>query len=207
LTDRFERWLLHGQTRLPLALLDSCCRRDDCESATAAHWTPGQACMAEIEEARTLQAIIADLAGREAQAQWFERHPDGSGIARGTVAPSDTPPPQTLPAACFAPLLVDRGALDDDQAELLQTLLHWQSPSLLQLPDLPAGQRAALEVAACGHALRLAEQLPLYPCIVDNAAITAALVEARLRRAQGDNGRNDTPAKTLSPYYLEIPDP
>ena len=207
LTDRFELWLLHGQTGLPLALLGSCCREGDCEPATAARWTPGQACMAEIEEARTLQAIIADLAGMEPQAQWFERHMDGSGTACHGDPPPGAPLQQALPEDCFAPLFVDHGALHEEQADLLQALLQWQSPTLLQLPGLSAEQRAALEVAACSHALRLAEQLPLYPCIVDRAAITAALVEARLRRSQGDDSRTETRAKSLPPYYLEVPDP
>jgi hypothetical protein len=76
----------------------------------------------------------------------------------------------------------------------------------LQLPDLTPAQRAAFEAAACRHALRLADQLPLYPCILDGAAITAALVEARLRRSSATPTVSGDRKGPLSPYYLEIPE-
>ncbi len=204
LADRFELWLLHGESGLPLALIDARCRREDCEPPVHTRWTAGQACIAEVPEAAGLNAAIAGLAGRQPRAQWFERQPDASGMPCCPPA-GDA---DGLPAACFAPLFVDRDALGARERRLLDLVQQWQSPSLLQLPDLTSGQRARFEAAACRHALRLAEQLPLYPCTHDDAAITAALVEARLRRSNPAQDRSPRVAGegALSPDYIEIPE-
>ena len=174
LDDRFELWLLHATTGQPLAMIASCCDAEECELPAMVRWTPGQLCMAELEEARHLACIISELAGKPSRAQWFERHADGSGSPRrGNVGDQQAAPQDDLPPACFDPLFVDQGALTAPQVRLLEAVLAWQSPALLQLPDLTPAQRAAFETAACRHALRLAEQLPLYPSVLDGAAITA----------------------------------
>lgn len=203
LADRFELWLLHRDSGLPLALIASSCSLEDCENPSSPGWTPGQACMGEVPEARTLRAVIGRLAGDAPQAQWFERRSDGSGIpGRG----AHDAPQAALAAANFAPLFVDDSALSEEEAGLLAALHRWQSPALLQLPTLSTVERARLERAARAHALRLAEQLPLYPCVLDRAAVTAALVEARLRRSRPGGTASSAAGRTLSPDYLEIPD-
>lgn len=207
LIDRFELWLLHADTGLPLALIGSSCDRDSCESPPLFRWTPGQRCIAELPEAQALSLIIAGLAGESPRAQWFERQTDGAGLPGDATPASDSAPRERLPAQCFAPLFIDPAALDEDQEPLLHAVLHWQSPSLLQLPSLSHRQRVRFEAAACGHALRLAEQLPLYPVILDNAAITAALVEARLRLSLGSPTTGPTRRCAMSPDYIEVPDP
>ncbi|MCG6967694.1 MAG: hypothetical protein LJE59_14430 [Chromatiaceae bacterium] len=206
LADHFELWLLNAATGLPLALIASGCSMHDCEAPAGARWTPGQLCMRELPEARELNNVIAELAGANPQAQWFERHADGSGSARSAVAGSHARLRQTLPSACFAPLFVDAGALSEQQQGLLSALLRWQSPALLQLPDLSIEQRARFEAAACAHALRLAEQLPLYPRVLDSSAVTAALVEARLRNSRPGKDPKADAAHSMSPDYIEIPD-
>lgn len=198
LADRFELWLLHAATRRPLALIASACSELDCRDSPPPRWTPGQACMAESAAARTLFARVAELAGGQPLARWYERCVDGSGKPPGEGATA-------FDADAFPRLLIDRRALDADQRPLLDALLHWQSPALLQLPDLSVAERTHLEAAACRHAVRVAEQLPLYPCVLDEAAITAALVEARLRRTLPTTSTAaDEPM--LSPDYVEIPD-
>jgi hypothetical protein len=42
--------------------------------------------------------------------------------------------------------------------------------------------------------------------VLDRAAVTAALVEARLRRSHPDQGETAAGRRTLSPDYIEIPD-
>ena len=205
LADRFELWLLHGETGLPLALIASSCDALGCEAPPVVRWTPGQACMAELPEARALHALIAQLAGATPRAQWFERRPDGSATLHADPATARALT-GTLASECFPTLLVDDRSLGRAQGHLLSALYQWQSPSLLQLPSLSEQQRARFEAAACGHALRLAEQLPLYPCVLDKAAITAALVEARLRRSRPERGKAGTASRTLSPDYIEMPD-
>jgi hypothetical protein len=208
LADQFELWLLHGETGLPLALIDSRCRREDCEPPVQTRWTAGQVCIAELPEAARLNAEIAGLAGDRPRAQWFERQPDASGRPCCPPAGAADATGAALPATCFAPLFVDRCALDAPQRRLLDLVEHWQSPFLLQLPSLTVEQRDRFEAAACRHALRLAEQLPLYPCTRDAAAITAALVEARLRRSNPARRHRQRPAGegVLSPDYIEIPE-
>jgi hypothetical protein len=202
LADRFELWLLHGDTGLPLALIASSCSAAGCEAPPVVRWTPGQACMAELREARELHTLIGCLAGASPRAQWFERLPDGGANPHG----DQSAPAGALASEYFPALLVDHRSLRSEHRHLLSALHQWQSPSLLQLPGLSEQQRASFEAAACGHALRLAEQLPLYPCVLDDAAITAALVEARLRNSLPGGGNTGSVSRTLSPDYIEIPD-
>lgn len=205
LADRFELWLLNGASGRPLALIGSSCSAHETEKPSLLRWTPGQRCIQELPAAQRLAQFVADLAGRQPIARWYERHPDGSATCcdredRASATPRD------VDAEAFGGFQLDRTALDDEQAALLQAVEQWQAPSLLQLPTLNAARRRALEVAACCHALRLAEQLPLYPCVLDEAAITAALVEARMRRSHDTRPDPDDGDRALSPYYLEIAD-
>ena len=202
LADRFEHWLLHAATGRPLALIGSGCSERECDHALPPHWTPGQACMAELPAALHLQAVLAELAGPTPSARWFERLPDGRGVSVGTGS-GDTP---VLAGDCFAPLLVDRGALTDPQCDLLDAVQAWQAPALLHLPDLSRAQRQQFELAACRHARRIAEQLPLYPEVIDRQAMTAALVEARLRHANPEKHAGAPAGNALGPFYLEVPD-
>ncbi len=205
LADRFEYWLLHGESRLPLALIASSCSHEF-EPPAVLRWTPGQLCMAEIIQSHTLHDAVNQLAGEQPQAMWFERHADGSGtpvVHVGEAAAESNPP---LAADTFAEFYLDADVLDDGLAHLFGQVLAWQAPALLQLPTLSNAQRTEFETAACRHALRLAEQLPLYPCVLDKAQITAALVEARLRRTAGATPDSTASGSSLSPDYIEIPD-
>lgn len=204
LADRFERWLLAG-TGEPLALIESTCSLQACSNDGPLRWTPGQQCLHEVQQMTALSEAIAALAGHDPRAQWFERNADGSGIARSAVdggAPLDA----TLPATRFDPLFVGGALLDQAHVHLLEQLHRWQSPALLQLPTLSDAERSRLEHAACRYAERVAMQLPLYPCVIDGAAITAALVEARLRRSAPRAAVRDAGRDDLSPDYIEIPD-
>ena len=202
LADHFELWLLHAVTGRPLALIASGCSAHDCDEHPLPRWTPGQACMADLPAAHLLQCLVAELAGPAPSAAWFERLPDGRGVAIDADHRDATP----LAADEFDPLLVDRDALADEQQDLLDSVQAWQAPALLHLPHLSRVQRQRLERAACRHAQRVAEQLPLYPEIIDHDAMTAALVEARLRRAHPDRQSDIAEGNVLSPYYVEIPD-
>lgn len=206
LDDHFELWLLHGRTRRPLALIGSCCSRVDCQPPPLARWTPGQACMAEIRAANELCAAVAALAGPQPRAAWFERNDKGAGTRCEEESTDPSPCPASLSAEHFDWLNLDQAALSVAQTELFDEVIDWQSPSWLQLPGLDDAQRQQFESAACGHALRLAEQLPLYPRVLDEAAITAALVEARLRHSTAWSDPAGSRGVPLSPYYLEVAD-
>lgn len=205
LADRFELWLLHGKTHKPMALIASSCSTA-VEEPTLLRWTPGQHCMAELAHSRALFETINTFAGAQPRAAWFERHADGSGTPIISDTQSNKLISEALAAKAFAEFFIDTDVLDAEQTAWFEQLLEWQAPALLQLPGLSDEQRTRFETAACRHALRLAEQLPLYPCVLDNAKITAALVEARLRRSTGKPVGIAKHNDNLSPDYIEIPD-
>lgn len=201
LADRFELWLLHGGSNQPLALIDSACSVAECTPAATPDWTPGQLCMQALPEAVELKRLVAALAGETPQAAWFERQADGSGVRL-----PGQPGPPTRPADAFTWMLIDRDAVETEAPALLEALERWQSPALLQLPTLAEPERRRLEIEACRQAERLAEQLPLYPCVLERRAVTAALVAARLRRATGEGDPARLAPVALSPDYIEVAD-
>lgn len=201
LADRFELWLLHQGSDHPLALLDSACSADDCTVPGSPTWTPGQLCIQALPEMAGLKRLVANLAGDPPRAAWFERQADGTGVRL-----PEQPGPTSQPAAAFSGVLIDRGAIGVEAPGLLEVLDRWQSPALLQLPTLEEPERRRLEIEACAHAERLAEQLPLYPCLLERRAVTAALVAARLRRATGEGDPARLAPVALSPDYIEVAD-
>lgn len=205
LADRFELWVLNTATGLPLALLASACTHRECRDIPITRWTPGQACMAELPDAHRCSEVLAAYAGPQPIARWFERQDDGSGVEVDSPANTvDTR--RALHQDLFPPLQVDRHALTDDERALLDAVHAWQAPAILHLPTLSRSQRRQFEALACRHALRVAGQLPLFPEIVDEAMITAALVEARLRRSLPRRSDVSDNAASMSPDYVEIPD-
>ncbi len=201
LADRYELWLLHGDSQRPLALIDSACSAADCALPASPGWTPGQLCMQALPAAVELKRLVGGLAGEPPRAAWFERRADGSGVRL-----SGQPGPSRQPAAAFDQMLIDRGAIQSTAPRLIEALDSWQSPALLQLPTLAESERRRLEIQACGHAERLAEHLPLYPCLLERRAVTAALVAARLRRATGEGDPARLSPVALSPDYIEVAD-
>ncbi len=177
LADHHELWLLHGATGRPLALLASRCDHQAEEVPPLLRWTPGEAGIASDRRLGELREAVSALAGERAEARWFDRR-----HARLPVGDLD--------ARALA-----------EHAEALAALRHWQSPATLLLA-LERDERRDLEALAARHALRLAELLPLYPEVVDEARITAALVEARMRRACPEPASSGE--ETLSPFYLEM---
>ena len=72
----------------------------------------------------------------------------------------------------------------------------WQAPWLLALPDISQSLRAELEQHARAQAEVVEKMHRLYPTIVDEKVIKAALVKAVMCRAQHD--------ATLSTFYIEL---
>ncbi len=175
--DHHELWLLHGETGHPLALLASRCDHEEAEAPPLLRWTPGEAAITADARLHELRKQVTALAGDTPQAHWFDRRRD------------------SLPEGDL-----DHHALGDHD-EALRALRHWQSPATLLLA-LDAESRRVTERLAARHALRLAELLPLYPEVLQRDIVTAALVEARLRR----NTPHQTPRdeEPLSPFYLEV---
>lgn len=125
--------------------------------------------------AERLERIIRD---RGPDKVWFERL--GGRWAR-RVGPTGEP----LGAATTAlpPLVLDTESDDPAVRRLILEYVDWLAPRLLLLDPLDDELRGRLEQAACRRAAELEAVFRLIPRIIDAAALSAARVEARLRRA------------------------
>jgi hypothetical protein len=196
--DCYELWLLDAEQGEPLALLDSSDTPD--KEVRSLQWRPGQAAQkyfADGEDNLALHVaeLVARVAGKEPRALWFRRDAEGNGHSVD----------MHLPANAFPPLLLREDWPDPEHSRMIAEFLHWQSPWLLQLQHLPPGLRRTVEQQACCHARRLAEYYRLYPEILQQERLTAALVEARLRETTtvatcAENGEDDN---VLIPFYRE----
>lgn len=219
LADNYECWLLEGSTCRPVALVDSACDPPSTNTA-ATTWNPGQASRREFvsrrlqdarhratrgtvpDHAERLARAVNDAAGERGLTQWFERLPDGRGVA---VADDRLPPSidrRTLRAADFPELMLATDWADDDLTILAEDFLSWQAPWLLQLQHLRDATRGLLERAARQRAHLTAALHRLYPAVVDEREIRAALVEARMR------GTKREPAEpgdaSMATFYIEL---
>ena len=125
--------------------------------------------------AERLERIIRD---KGADKIWFERLGDRQ--AR-RVGPTGEP----LGAATTAlpPLILDTEPDDPAARRLILEYVDWLAPRLLLLDPLSDDLRGRLEQAACRRAAEIEAVFRLIPRIIDVAALSAARVEARLRRA------------------------
>jgi hypothetical protein len=170
--DRFERWLLDRAQR-PLALLESRIAPPTANDLAAAPvWSLGHQAPQGFAG---LPEIVRRAAGPTPRACWVERPPGQPG------QPLAGPPP--LPAAAFPELLLAEEGLPTAEGALVRAYLEWLAPWLLQLHDLRDATRARLERAAWANAPQVAACHRLYPRVLDRPRLTAALVEAELRRA------------------------
>ncbi len=207
LRDRFELWLL-DRTGAPLVLLDSACTADGLAAPSALHWRPGELAKraftapsrsrAESPHSELVARLVEAAAGATPGAQWFRRGDDGAGEGLLMYGDGPTPAARRLEPSAFPELLLRTDWPAADDARLVREFLNWQAPWLLQLQHLSGASRAALEQAARLQAQELAARRRLIPEVVDDQAITAALVEARLRNAQAEP---EPEAEALSPLF------
>jgi hypothetical protein len=180
--DHHELWLLDETTQQPLALIGSRCEHEFAEMPPLLRWTAGHAAVNFFPKLATLQQQVNLSAGKKPVARWFDRNREH------------------LPASEIAVELLAR-----DTPESLEQLIEWQSPYHLLL-TLEIQQRITFEKMASRHALRLVEQLALYPAIAQPEIITAARVEACMRNSGGQKIDCDPPDTSIPPFYLEMGD-
>lgn len=198
LCDHYEFWLLHGGSGLPLALLDSACNPMKLEMPYRPAFRAGIRSRTRFvqnsEEAvnpdntdrspsERLEKIINAAAGHPHRAQWFKRGPDGSGIGLEGVNIDVDLEGRHLDAEDFPELLIRDDLPNAEEVVLIRDYLDWQAPWLLQLQFLTEASRALLEQVACRQVHEIAKYYLLYPEVIDQERITAAMVESRLRCA------------------------
>lgn len=176
--DRFEYWLLDQADDSPLALLHSCVRPEEMASVPRASWVAMSAAQLDVPDPDAdpstyvppinyrLQQLIEERAGPKPKAAWFER-----------TTPDDRR---------FPPCLIREDWHDKRQQQLCDRYIERLAPRLLMIPGLPKAVRSRLERAAREYALEVDQFFPLYPEVVDHTVLTAARVEAKLRRADDE---------------------
>jgi hypothetical protein len=211
LRDLYELWLLEaGADALPLALLESSCDPITPEPAEPLRWTAGQAARSSFRSdqndtqashtpaADRLTHQVNAAAGPVPRTQWFHRQPDGSGRGLSCSLGVAYPSGRVLPSAAFPELLLRETRETSIDRDLVRAHLAWQAPWLLALQGLGRSRRSQLEKDACKRALLVSELYLTYPEIIDEAAIKAARVEAKLRLASsGGKEQEGGPATTF----------
>ena len=195
--DRYELWLLHKSSRLPLALLKTCRWEHDIEPVTDPKWQPFSPSMqgfamdvsgvhlpADGMRALERLAQLVNFAARPMPvAQWFERRADGGGIGRDGLRVGPELLGRQLPAEAFPELLVDEQWDSEAERGLVRAFHDWNAAQLLAHHGLARSTRARLEHAVSRHPDALLDTYPVLPEVLDPQALKVALVAARLIRS------------------------
>lgn len=199
--DRYELWLLHKESRLPLALLKTCRWERDIAPVTDPNWQPfmpGEALFAmpdldspgrrwfsdPIRCQSDLANLVNSVAKPQPSAQWFKREADGSGAGGEGLRIGADLLGRTLPASAFPELLVDESVWPRSLDERLIKGFHgWLAPMLLAHQRLSSETRQRLEEATCRAPARLVDSYPMIPEIIDQDALEVAMVASKLMRS------------------------
>jgi hypothetical protein len=128
-----------------------------------------------------IERLISEAAAPGAR--WYKRTEAADGIAvneQGEQISADL----TLQKSAFPPCLIRDNWDDMRAANLVADYVRWQAPLLLQLFGLDASTRQKLELFARQAPEKVARCHILYPEIIDQQQINAALVETVMIRAQ-----------------------
>lgn len=128
-----------------------------------------------------LERLIRDESAPDAQ--WYLRTGSGAGIAVDAQG-KELENGHCLASAEFPQCLIRESWQQPADARLVADYIRWQAPWLLQLPQLETDTRERLEKLARQTADKVAQYHALYPCVVNQQEVNAALVEAVMKRAQ-----------------------
>ncbi len=193
--DKYELWLLDNKTSEPLALLDSACNTMDLNNPDNLTWEAGLRCKQEFMKdfslaneqynsaGEFLNQIINNRAGNNPSAQWFYRNRFSYGKGLTGINLNQQLVGRELSARIFPKMLVQEQWQDKTKESLIEAFINWLSPYLLVLDFLRDTQREALELAAKNYALLVDQMFLLYPKVINQQAINAARVEARMRKS------------------------
>ena len=130
-----------------------------------------------------LNRMINQRAGKQPSAQWFYRDNFDYGKGVSGINLKSKLAGRELSARLFPKMLIQqRWAYKSDET-LVEAFINWLSPYLLVLDFIRDAQREILEQSAKKYALLVDKMYPLYPKVIDQKAINAARVEARMRRS------------------------
>lgn len=212
--DNLELWLL-DQSGRPLALLHSVLAEDEMRFDLAAKWYAGFAArerfatetLSGLTDGATpnagdyLTEYVNSLAGAAPAAQWFRRESDGTGIGLAGIGISRRFTGRRLASEEFPVLLLADTGHDERHRRLIRDFHAWQAVWLLTLPGLDTRERERLEPHARRQAAIVEKQYRLYPVMIREDLITAARVEAVLRRSAQHPAAAD---EAMSVFYIEL---
>ncbi len=177
--DEYEYWLLDEKDEQPLALIYSCVKAEEMAMyPRQLEWTATPASVSPVEKNAKelkiytppvnyqLEQLVNERAGRHPRAAWMKRRP-GLDLE-------------------FPPFLVSERWEDDGHDQLCRRFIARLAPRLLMLHDLQKSDRLRLEQQAKAHALEVEHFFSLYPDVADQELMSSIRVEARLRRAAGE---------------------
>ena len=202
--DKYELWLLEEHTNEPLALLESVCDKSKIYQPESLNWEAGLRCKQEFlndqlptgnqreTAGELLNQIINQRAGKHPSAQWFYRNRFSDGIGLTGANLNHNLIDRELSPRLFPKLLVQQQWQNKTDKSLVDDFINWLSPYLLVLDFLRDAQREALELAARDHALLVDKMYLLYPKTINQQAINAARVEARMRSSNETTSRDKT---------------
>ncbi|OOG24734.1 hypothetical protein B1C78_07860 [Thioalkalivibrio denitrificans] len=174
--DCYEYWLLDASDDTPLALLQSSV---DAQAMALPSpypvWLAMPAAELDVPAPEPTQDVyvppvnyrleksVEERAGAKPRAAWFER----------TDPPTDD----------FPPCLIREDWPTEKEQLLCDLYIQRLAPRLLMTHGLPRPVRHRLEQAARDHVFDVERFYAVYPDVVDDDLLTAARVEARMRRA------------------------
>ena len=197
--DNFELWLLDAKQQMPLAMLASSRNEDQLSIPATMRWQAAEitdhsfisetllASNRPLQEKQlhhyeVINSHVRKLAGTTGRVQWFNRTNDGKGVGlRGQHLAPDLEG-RRLAAEAFPELLIHEVGHTDLTTAIMADYIDWLAPRLLTLLNLHPSTRKRLEPLAFKQALEVEKYYRLYPEVFDEVRLTAALVEAQLRR-------------------------
>lgn len=200
MADSVELWLLAKDSGLPLALLNANRPSVHRHGMAEMQWIPfaltyrgfrSPALTAVLPEGsdaaqhrdHITRQINASARPRTA-AQWFKRHPDGSGEGLSGYHLQPGWEGRQLEKSDFPALLVSENWNNRLEQSVICDYHSWLAPFLLCWPTLDDEMRVRLEAAACQRPQWLAQVHRLLPKVLDLESIQATLVAARLQEAR-----------------------
>jgi hypothetical protein len=198
--DTWELWLLHRETGLPLAIIDTAREGEPRPEGRDMPWhpfvasytgfrsealAPRDALGAGVSHREMLARFVNHAARPHPMTQWFLRDQSGTGRGGSGARLPHEWRGRTLSPEVFPELLVQENLNSRLEQSVIADYHAWLAPLLLLWPRLTMATRDRLEALACNRPWWLVRVHRLLPRVVDPARLNAALVAARLEQAQG----------------------